>query len=304
MKQIDGIRDAAEIEAHAPDETAAKSCVRLLEDADANHAERRRNVRKRLLGRGVAADGEDRDAEFDRNEKRQQRDERGETLRASGAVERERRETLERQIKQEAPDDRVDAEQGDPADVQVPIMRLKRQSDHGDGDNDQDRESRLERPIASLERHGDYEQRRGKQNIEPFLDRQAPGYGIEVGVIGGDEEILDVEEIAHKIGGQKVAGHERDHDERDHIGRYGAHPATGEKDAEIAPWPSDHPVDDLRREHETAEDEEDLYARDCEGFRERLKRRVQGQVVGNRDRERRPPAQQIERRAALHLGAV
>ena len=38
-----------EIEARASDETAAEGVVRLLEDADADHAERRRDVRKRPL---------------------------------------------------------------------------------------------------------------------------------------------------------------------------------------------------------------------------------------------------------------
>ena len=49
VKEIDGVRDAAEIEARASDETAAEGVVRLLEDADADHAERRRDVRKRPL---------------------------------------------------------------------------------------------------------------------------------------------------------------------------------------------------------------------------------------------------------------
>ena len=67
---------------------------------------------------------------------------------------------------------------------------------------------------------------------------------------------------------------------------------------------SDHPIDDLRREHKSAEDEKDFDAGDRERFSERLKGRVGGQVVRNRDRERRASAQQIERGAALHLGAV
>ena len=243
-------------------------------------------------------------ASSSRNEKRKQREQRAEALSALGVVERQQRKALERQIKQEAPNDRVDAEQRDPPDVQVPIVRLKREPERRHDDDDQNRERRLEPPVASLEEHGDHEQRRGKQYVEPFLDRQAPGHGIEVGVIGGDEEILDVEEVAHEVGGQEVAGHERDDDQRDHIGRYGAHPAPDEEHTEIAPRPSDHPVDDLRREHEAAEDEKDLDARDRGGFGERLKRRIQGQVVGNRDRERRASAQQIERGATLHLGAV
>ena len=183
-------------------------------------------------------------------------------------------------------------------------MRLKRESERRHDDDDQNRERRLEPPVASLEEHGDHEQSRGKEHVEPFLDRQAPGHGIEVGVIGGDEEILDIEEVAHKVGGQEVAGHERDDDKRDHIGRNGSHPAPDEEHAEIAPRLPNHPVDDLRREHEAAEDEEDLDPRDRGRFRERLKGRVQSQVVRNRDRERRPSAQEIERGAALHLGAV
>ena len=83
------------------------------------------------------------------------------------------------------------------------------------------------------------------------------------------KEVLDIEEIAQHIGGEEIAGHHRDDDERGDIGRDGAHPPPGEEDAEIAPGAPDHPVDDLGREHEAAEDEEDLDGR----HRDRLGRR-------------------------------
>ena len=123
-------------------------------------------------------------------------------------------------------------------------------------------------------------------------------------MVGGEKEVLDIEEIAHKVGGHQVAGQDRNDDQRDDIGRDGAHPAPDEKHAEIAPRLVHHPIDDLRREHKAAEHEKDFDAGDRERFSERLKRRVGGQIVGNRDRERRASAQQIERGAALHLGAV
>ena len=160
-----------------------------------------------MLRGQVAVDGEDGDAELDRNRERKQREQRAEALSAPGVVERAAREALERQIKQEAPNDRVDAEQRDPPDVQVPIVRRKREPERRYDDNDQNRERRREPPVASPEDHGDHEQRRSKQHVEPFLDRQAPRHGVEVDVIGGDEEILDVEEVADKVGSHQVAGH-------------------------------------------------------------------------------------------------
>ena len=66
----------------------------------------------------------------------------------------------------------------------------------------------------------------------------------------------------------------------------------------------DHPVDDLGREHEAAEDEKDFDPGDGERFRERLKRRVGGEIMRDGDGERRRSAQEIERGAALHFGAV
>ena len=68
-----------------------------------------------------------------------------------------------------------------------------------DDENDQDRERRLKPPVAPAKQPGDEKQRRSEQQIEPFLDRQTPGHGIEVDVVGGGEEVLDVEEIPGKV---------------------------------------------------------------------------------------------------------
>ncbi len=257
-----------------------------------------------MLRQWVAVDGQDRHHKLDRDRQRKQRDQRAEAPSSGRIIERKGPNGLEREIEQEPPDDRVDAEERDPPDVQVPIVRVKRQSQRRHDSNDRNPERRPEPPIASPKQHRDHEQAGSEEDIEPFLDRETPGDGIEIDVIGGDEEILDVEEITREVGGHQVAGHERDDDERDHVGRDGAHPAPDKKHAEVAPWPPDHPIDDLRGEHEAAEDEKDLDAGDRGGFREGLKRRVQGQVVRDRDSERRPSAQQIERSAALHLGGI
>ncbi len=183
-------------------------------------------------------------------------------------------------------------------------MRRNPEPQRRDDENDQDGEGRLKPPVAPAKQPGDEKQRRSEQQIEPFLDRQTPGHGIEVDVVGGGEEVLDVEEIPGKVRGHEVAGQRRNDDERNDIGRDGAHPAADEKDAEIAPRLADHPIDDLGREHKAAEHEEDLDAGDRERFRERPKRGVGGEIVRDGDGKRRRSAQEIERGAALHFGAV
>ena len=122
--------------------------------------------------------------------------------------------------------------------------------------------------------------------------------------IGRAKQVLDIEEVTQEVGGQEVAGHQRDDNERDDIGRDGAHPAPGQKNPEIAPGLSDHPVDDLRREHKAAEDEKHLDAGDRDGVRGGAERRVGRQIMRNRDREGRRAPQEIERGTALHAGGV
>ena len=183
-------------------------------------------------------------------------------------------------------------------------MRREREAQRGDDNNDKNREDRLEPPVASPEQPCDEKQRRSKQHIEPFLDRETPGDGIEVDMVGGVKEVLDIEEIARKIGRHQVAGQRRDDGESDDVRRDGAHPAPDEKHAEIARRLAHHPVDDLRSEHEAAEHEKDLDAGDRERLGERLERRVGGQIVRDRDRESCRSPQEIERGAALHFGAV
>ena len=77
-----------------------------------------------------------------------------------------------------------DAKHRDAADVQVPIVRREREAQRGDDNNDKNREDRLEPPVASPEQPCDEKQRRSKQHIEPFLDRETPGDGIEVDMVG------------------------------------------------------------------------------------------------------------------------
>ena len=183
-------------------------------------------------------------------------------------------------------------------------MRREPEPHRGDSENDQDPEDRREPPVRSTERQRDDEQGGREQDIEPFLDRETPGDRIEVDGVGGTEEVLDIEEIADEVRRHQIAGQRRNGDQRDDIGRDGAQPATDQKHAEIALGLAHHPIDDLRGENEAAEDEEDLDAGDRERLRERLKRRVCGEIMRNRDREGRRAAQKIERGAALHWGAV
>ena len=304
VKEIDRIGDAPEIEACASDEARLEKPFGPPQDADQDHAEGGGGVGKGALRQRVAADGKDRDGEFGGNRGDKQREQPGQAPSAGDGGERKRRAPLEREIEQEAPDDRVDAEQRHPPDIQVPVVGREGKPQRRDGKNDEDRERRLKPPVASPEQPCDHEQGGREQHIEPFLDRETPGDGIEVDVVGGGEKVLDVEEIADKVAGHQVAGQHGDDDQRDDIGRDGPHPAADEKDAEIAPRLADHPVDDLGREHKAAENEEHLDAGDGEGFRARLERRVGGEIVRNGDRERRRSAQEIERRAALHFGAA
>ncbi len=182
-------------------------------------------------------------------------------------------------------------------------MRRGEGPERGDGENEQGREGDLEPPVAAAEEPADQEQKRREQEIEPFLDREAPGDRVIVGRIRRTDEVLDIEQVAQRVRRHEVAGHQRDDGEGGDIGRDGAHPAPGEKHAEIAPRPGDHPVDDLRREHEPAEDEEDLDADDRHRLDRRLERRVGRQVMRDGHREGRRPPQEIERSASLHRGA-
>ena len=304
VEEIDRVGDAAEVEACASDDAIAEQALGPPEHADRDHAERRRDVRKRKLSRGGALDGHDGDSKLDGNRDAKQREQYAQTRLARGVVQSDRRTALEREIEQKAPDDRVDAKQRDPPDIQVPVMRRNREPQRRNNQNDQDCEHRLEPAVASSEQPCDKKQGRRKKHIEPFLDRETPGDGIEVDMVGGGKKVLDVEEIADKVRGHQVAGQDRNDDQRDDIGRDGAHPAPDEKHAEIAPWLCDHPVDDLGREHEAAEDEKDFDAGDRERFRERLKRRVGGEIMRDGDGERRRSTQEVERGAALHFGAV
>ena len=81
VEEINRIRDAAEIEARAPDDSVPEKVLGQPDGADRDHAERRRDIRKRPLGQRVAADGQDRDAELGRDRNRKQREQR-----ARGAV--------------------------------------------------------------------------------------------------------------------------------------------------------------------------------------------------------------------------
>ena len=304
MEEIDRVGNAAEKEACASDDPIAEEALGPPEHADRDHAERRRDVRKRKLSRGGALDGHDGHSELDGNCDAKQREQYAQTRLSRGVVQSDRRTALEREIEQKTPDDRVDAKQRDPPDIQVPVMRRNREPQCRNNQNDQDCEHRLESPVASSEQPCDKKQGRREKHIEPFLNRETPRDGIEVDMVGGGKKVLDVEEIADKVRSHQVAGQDRNDHQRDDIGRDGAHPAPDEKHAEIAPWLCDHPVDDLGREHEAAEDEEDLDAGDRERFSERLKRGVGGQIMRDRDGERRRSTQEIERSAALHFGAV
>ena len=183
-------------------------------------------------------------------------------------------------------------------------MRRQNESERRDGDDDKDGECCVEAPVAAADEPPDEEEERREQEVEPLFDRKTPGDRIEVDSIGGAEQVLDVEEIAQEIGSQEIARHQSDRDQRNDIGRDRAHPAAGEKHPQVAPGFADHPVDDLRREHEAAEDEEDLDAGDGDGVGVGAERRVGRQVMRDCDCKGRRAAQKIERRAAPHAGGV
>ncbi len=182
-------------------------------------------------------------------------------------------------------------------------MRRGKGPERDDRENEQDRESDLEPPVAAAEEAADQEHQRREQEIEPFLDRETPGDGVIVRGVGRADEVLDIEEIAQRVRRQEFAGHQRDDREGGDIGRDRAHPSPRKKHAEITPGLGDHPVDDLRREHKPAEDEEDLDADDRHRLRGRLEGRVGRQIMRDRHREGRRPSQKIERGASLHRGA-
>ena len=168
--------------------------------------------------------------------------------------------------------------------------------------DDEDREGDLHPSVAAAERPPDEKQTRGEKQIEPFLDAEAPGDGVEVGRDDNAKKVLDVKEIGEEVRRQQIAGHRRDDRQRDDIGRDRPQPPPGEEHAQIAPRLADHPADDLRGEDEPAQHEEDFDAGDGDRVRCRLERRVRRQVVGNGDGEGRRPAQEIQRRTALHCG--
>ncbi len=290
------------VEARRADDAPFEELIRLAEEADRSHAENGRRIGKRLLREAAAADREHRDRELDRRRDDEQRAERGEPPPALGRLQRQQRPPLEREIEQIAPDDRVDAEERHAPDVEVPVLRRGERPQRGDDEDEENGEDDVHPPVPAADRPSDQEQERREQEIEPLLDRKAPGDGVEVDRVGRTKKILDVEEIAQRVRRQEVAGHQRDNGEGRDIGRDGAHPAPGEKDAEVAPGSADHPVDDLGREHEAAEDEEDFDAGDGDRFRGRLERRVGRQVMRDRHREGRRAAQKIQRSAALHFG--
>ncbi len=78
VKEIDRVRDAAEVKACASDEARAEEALGPPRRADQDHAERGGNVRKRLLSRRAAGDRQDRNREFARDRGRKQREKRGE----------------------------------------------------------------------------------------------------------------------------------------------------------------------------------------------------------------------------------
>src|SRR5271166_320855 len=73
-------------------------------------------------------------------------------------------------------------------DVQVPVVRREKEPQPRDGHDDDDRERRVQAPVAAA----DEEQERREQEVEPFLDREAPGDRIEIDLVGRAEQIFDI----------------------------------------------------------------------------------------------------------------
>ncbi len=183
-------------------------------------------------------------------------------------------------------------------------MRREKEPQRRDRKDDDGGERCVQASVASADEPPDEEEERREKQVEPFLDRQAPGDRIEVDSIGRAKQVFDIEQVTQEIGGQQIAGHQRDDNEGDDVGRDRTHPAAGQKNPEVAPGLSDHPVDDLRREHKAAENEKHLDAGDRDGVRGGAERGVGCQIMRNRYCEGRRAPQEVERRTALHAGGV
>ncbi len=303
VEEIGRVGDPSEVEADGADQPSLEQRIGGEEEADRGHAEQRRGKRKDLAGDRASADGARRDQELERRRQKREKPQSGQTShRARQSFDRRSAALLERQIEQIAPDDRIDPEDRHPSNVEVPVVRRGDDPERRHREDDQDCEGHLHPSVAAAERPPDKEETGRKKQVEPFLDAEAPGDRVEVGRNGGAKEVLDVKEIGEEVRRQEIAGHRCDDRERHDIGRDRAQPPPGKEDAEIAPGLADHPADDLRRKDKPAQYEEDFDAGDRDRVRHRLERRVRRQVVGNCNREGRRPAQEIERRAALHCG--
>lgn len=85
-----------------------------------------------------------------------------------------------------------DPEERDAPDVEVPVVRREKEPQRRDGGDDDDRERRVQAPVAAADQPPDEEKQRREKEIEPFLDREAPGDRIEIGLVGRAEQVLDI----------------------------------------------------------------------------------------------------------------
>ncbi len=304
VEEIGRVRNAPEIKAQRRDPAPLEQTVGLPESADRGDAEQRGGVGKDRLSDPHAFERKRRHPEFEGGGGGESRGERGERPAARPGVQPEQWPPLQRQVEQEAPHDQIDAKKRDPAYAQIPIGRRGEGPQGHDDEDEQDREGDVDAPVAAAERAARKEQKRREQEVEPLLDREAPGDRIEIDGVGRADEVFDIEEIAQRVGGEEIAGHQRHDDQRSDIGRNRAHPPAGEEHPEVAPRPPDHPVDDLGGEHESAENEKHLDGCDRDRFDRRAERRIGRQVVRNRDRKRRGAPQEVQRGAALHCGGA
>ncbi len=123
MEEIGRIGNAPEIKAQRGDPWSPEQAVSLSEGGDRGDAEQGGGVGEGLLGEAHAFERERRDTEFEGGGGGENRDERHKPPRIRRGLQRQQRPTFERQVEQETPDDRVDAKERHPADVQVPIGR-------------------------------------------------------------------------------------------------------------------------------------------------------------------------------------